>query len=60
MNKTVVVTGGTRGISAAVSRVLFSAGWHVIAASVSRVEIDAFDGPAEIDLRLLDVQMIPR
>lgn len=55
MNKTVVVTGGTRGIGAAVSRVLFSAGWHVIAASVSRAEIDAFDGPAEIDLRLLDV-----
>ncbi|MFT5897076.1 MAG: NAD(P)-dependent dehydrogenase (short-subunit alcohol dehydrogenase family) [bacterium] len=55
MNKTVVVTGGTRGIGGAVSRVLFEAGWHVIAATVSPQEIEAFDGPGEIDLRLLDV-----
>ena len=55
MKKTVVVTGGTRGIGAAVSRVLSSAGWHVVSASVSQEEIDAFDGPADIDLRLLDV-----
>lgn len=55
MNKTVVVTGGTRGIGGAVSRVLFDAGWHVIAATVSQQEIEAFDGPSEIDLRLLDV-----
>ena len=55
MNKTVVVTGGTRGIGGAVSRVLFDAGWHVIAATVSPQEIEAFDGPSEIDLRLLDV-----
>jgi NAD(P)-dependent dehydrogenase (short-subunit alcohol dehydrogenase family) len=55
MNKTVVVTGGTRGIGAAASRVLFNAGWHVIAASNSQDEIDIFDGPKEIELRLLDV-----
>ena len=55
MNKTVVVTGGTRGIGAAVARVLTSAGWQVIAASVSQQEIDAFDGPTDIDLRILDV-----
>lgn len=55
MNKTVVVTGGTRGIGGAVSRVLFEAGWHVIAATVSPQEIEAFNGPGEIDLRLLDV-----
>lgn len=55
MKRTVVVTGGTRGIGAAVSRVLFCAGWHVVAASISQAEIDAFDGPAEIDLSLADV-----
>jgi len=55
MNKTVVVTGGTRGIGGAVSRVLFASGWHVIAATVSQTEIEAFDGPDNIDLRLLDV-----
>lgn len=55
MKKTVVVTGGTRGIGAGVSRVLCAAGWHVIAASISQEEIDAFEGPADIDLSLLDV-----
>jgi len=55
MNKTCVVTGGTRGIGAAVSCVLFNAGWNVISASVSQVEIDVFDGPSGIDLQLLDV-----
>lgn len=55
MTKTVVVTGGTRGIGAAVSRVLASAEWQVIAASISQDEINSFDGPADIDLRLLDV-----
>lgn len=49
------MTGGTGGIGAAVSRNLSAAGWHVIAASVSQSEIDQFDGPEEIDLRLLDV-----
>jgi len=55
MKKTVVVTGGTRGIGAAVSRVLFSSGWHVIAASNSPEEIEAFERPAELDVSLLDV-----
>ena len=55
MSKQVVVTGGTRGIGAAVSRVLAAAGWRVIAASNSQAELDAFDGSADIELRLLDV-----
>ncbi len=55
MKKTVVVTGGTRGIGAAVAHVLFESGWHVIAASNSQAEIDAFEAPADIDVQLLDV-----
>lgn len=55
MKKTVVVTGGTRGIGAAVSSVLCSDGWHVIAASNSQQEIDTFDRPVEVDTHLLDV-----
>lgn len=55
MKKSVVVTGGTRGIGAAVSQVLFSAGWHVIAVSNSEAEIDAFEKPAEIDVSVMDV-----
>ena len=55
MKKSVVVTGGTRGIGAGVAGVLAGAGWRVIAASVSKAEIDAFDGPAEVELHLLDV-----
>lgn len=55
MKKTVVVTGGTRGIGSAVSQVLSEAGWHVIAATVSQAEIDGFDGPRDIDLRVIDV-----
>ena len=54
-DKTVVVTGGTRGIGGAVSRVLSAAGWQVIAATVSPAEIESFSGPADIDLQLLDV-----
>lgn len=55
MNKTAVVTGGTRGIGGAVSRVLSIAGWHVIAASNSQEEIDAFERTDNIEVRLLDV-----
>jgi len=55
MKKTVVVTGGTRGIGGAVSRVLCNAGWHVIAASNSKEEIDAFEKTEGIDLKHLDV-----
>lgn len=55
MEKLVVVTGGTRGIGAAVSRVLCAAGWQVIAASNSQAEIDAFEKHEGIDVRHLDV-----
>jgi len=55
MKKSVVITGGTRGIGAAVAEVLHEAGWYVIAAGVSEEEINNFKGSPEIDLRLLDV-----
>lgn len=55
MKKTVVVTGGTSGIGAGVAEVMCEAGFHVIAATVSQNEIDAFSGPSEIEARLLDV-----
>ena len=55
MRKTVVVTGGTSGIGAAVSRVLSADGWQVVAATISQTEIEAFNGPDDIDLVLLDV-----
>ncbi len=55
MTKTAVVTGGTRGIGAGVAKALSRDGWQVVAAGVSQTEIDAFDGPEEIELRLLDV-----
>lgn len=53
--QTVVVTGGTGGIGAGVANVLSDAGYHVIAASVSQAEIDAFDGPEGVETCLLDV-----
>ena len=53
--KQVVVTGGTRGIGAGVSRSLASAGWSVIAASVSQGEIDEFAPQDGIRTQLLDV-----
>ena len=52
---TVVVTGGTGGISVGISTVLSEAGFHVIAASASPAEIAAFAGPDVSDTRLLDV-----
>lgn len=55
MRKTVIVTGGTGGIGAGVAEVLHNAGYHVIAATVSQAEIDAFTGASEIEARLLDV-----
>jgi len=55
MSKTVLVTGGTRGIGGAVSRVLSRAGWSVIAASNSKEEIDAFELPENARVSLLDV-----
>ncbi|MEX0340737.1 MAG: SDR family NAD(P)-dependent oxidoreductase [Arenibacterium sp.] len=53
--KQALVTGGTRGIGAGVARSLASAGWSVIAASVSQDEIDAFTPQNGIETRLLDV-----
>jgi len=53
--QTIVVTGGTGGIGAGVVRVLSDAGYHVIAASVSQTEIDAFDCPEGASTHLLDV-----
>jgi NAD(P)-dependent dehydrogenase (short-subunit alcohol dehydrogenase family) len=53
--KTVVVTGGTRGIGEGVSRVLAENGWSVIAASASPEERDAFEAHDRIELRHLDV-----
>ncbi len=55
MKKTVIVTGGTRGIGAGVSEVLAEAGWHVIAASNSQQEIDAFAPATSVDVAFLDV-----
>lgn len=55
MKGSVVVTGGTSGIGAGVSEVLHNAGYTVIAATVSQLEIDAFSGAHEIQTRLLDV-----
>jgi len=55
MKKNVVVTGGTRGIGAGVSRVLSASGWQVIAASNSQEEIDRFERPDDTDVCLLDV-----
>src|SRR5512140_2561257 len=50
---TVLVTGGTSGIGAGVSRVLAGAGWRVFAGTVSAAEIEAF-APTEgvVPLRL--------
>ena len=53
--KTAVVTGGTRGIGAGVSRVLADAGWSVIAASASQAELDAFETHQGVSLELVDV-----
>lgn len=55
MTRTVIVTGGTSGIGAGAARVLAASGWHVIAASVSQAEIDAFAPDPNIATHLLDV-----
>jgi NAD(P)-dependent dehydrogenase (short-subunit alcohol dehydrogenase family) len=55
MTRTVLVTGGTRGIGAGVAGVLAQAGCRVIVASASQAEIDAFEGDARIEPRCADV-----
>lgn len=53
--KTVVVTGGTRGIGAGVVLALANAGWRVIAASANEEERRAFGTRPGITLADLDV-----
>lgn len=53
--KTVVVTGGTRGIGEGIARRLADADWQVIAASASKEERDAFEEHPFIVTRALDV-----
>lgn len=55
MTKIIVVTGGTRGIGAGVAHVLADAGYYVIAATVSEVEIKQFERVQNIQTVLLDV-----
>lgn len=55
MAKTVIVTGGTRGIGAGIAESLFEGGWQVIAASASQAEIDDFSGSEGIECRFVDV-----
>ena len=55
MTGTVLVTGGTSGIGAGAARVLAAGGWHVIAASASLAEQEAFAADPNIETRLLDV-----
>ena len=53
--KTVLVTGGTRGIGEGVARALAQAGFRVIAASHSEAEREAFSKAERIELTHLDV-----
>lgn len=53
--KQALVTGGTRGIGAGVAHALASAGWSVVAASVSQSELETFAPEDGITVQLLDV-----
>lgn len=55
MSKVAIVTGGTRGIGAGVTKTLVSHGWRVVAATVSPEELEAFDAPDGVMTALLDV-----
>ena len=55
MTRTLLVTGGTRGIGAGIADVLTQAGWHVIATSASQTEIEEFSCTRSIETRFLDV-----
>lgn len=55
MMKTALVTGGTSGIGAGISRVLADDGWQVIAASASQEERDGFEPHEAITVCNLDV-----
>ncbi len=52
---TALVTGGTSGIGAGVSRALAAAGWRVFASGVSRAELEAFEPTAGVVPLLMDV-----
>jgi NAD(P)-dependent dehydrogenase (short-subunit alcohol dehydrogenase family) len=53
--KSVLVTGGTRGIGEGIARAFAEAGWSVIACGFSQQECDAFAPHPHIQTRLLDV-----
>lgn len=53
--KSVLVTGGTRGIGEGIARAFAEAGWSVIACGFSQQECDAFVPHPHIQTRLLDV-----
>lgn len=55
MTRTVLITGGTRGIGAGVAEVLAGSGWHVISVSASEEEISEFTHSTGIEARFLDV-----
>ena len=50
-----IVTGGTRGIGEGVARALATAGWRVVAGSISDEEIAAFAPDPKIEAKKLDV-----
>lgn len=53
--KSILVTGGTRGIGEGIARAFAEAGWSVIACGLSQQECDAFVRHPHIQTRLLDV-----